>query len=180
VDRQSKILSHEVYATPLFFRRFLSSFSEEVKRVVICSPAFDTLPAPFNNVIGFCNFLQQREVDKIVIITRPPGSGNAALPQETAKLLDSRGIDVVIREKPTFNSKLYHLDFHKGWFRSFIGSASFTNEGLQENQEVMAEVEGVGVSSPCYREIERLLSDKGAISLPMWINRQASGQGVKK
>lgn len=171
-----KITSHEVYATNKFYSRFLSSFSEGVERVVICSPAFDTLPEPFNNVVGFCRFLQQRDVEKVVIITRPPGCDAAALPQETARFLDSQGIDIVIRATPELNAKLYHLEFKRGWFRSFVGSADFTFSGLKTNQEVVAEVEGVGTLAPCQREIAKLVSDNDAMSFPIWIHRNQAAE----
>lgn len=167
-----KITSHEVYATNKFYSRFLSSLSEGVARVVICSPAFDTLPKPFNDIIGFCHFLQQRDVEKVVIITRPPSCDAAALPQEAARFLDSKGIDIVIRTTPKLNAKLYHLEFKKGWFRSFVGSADFTFSGLETNQEVVAEVEGVGSLAPCQREISKLVSDNDAMSFPIWIHRR--------
>lgn len=172
-----KITSHEVYATDKFYSRFLSSFSEGVKRVVICSPAFDTLPKPFNDVIAFCHFLQQREVEKVVIITRPPGCDGAAMPQDTARLLDGQGVDIVIRTNPKLNAKIYHLEFKKGWFRSFVGSADFTLEGLKKNQEIVSEMEGFGTLAPCQREIARLLSDSDAMSFPIWIHRRQTARG---
>jgi phosphatidylserine/phosphatidylglycerophosphate/cardiolipin synthase-like enzyme len=166
-----KITSHEVYATRKFYSRFISSFSEGVERVVICSPYFDKLPKPFNNIITFCRFLQQREVEKIVIITRPPGCDMTAMPRETARLLDAQGIEMIIRATPYLHAKMYHLDFKRGYFRSFIGSANFTLGGLERNQEIVTEVEGVGPLSPCQREIERMLSDNGAMTFPIWVHR---------
>ena len=155
----------------MFYRRFLSSFSEGVASVAICSPYFDKLPSPFGNIITFCRFMQQREVDKITIITRPPGCDRSAISRDTARLLDGQGVEIVIRTSPYLHAKVYHLEFRKGWFRSFIGSANFTVGGLERNQEVMAEVEGVGPLAPCQREIARLLSDNGAMSFPHWTQK---------
>lgn len=146
---------------------------------MICSPAFDALPKPFDNIIGFWRFTQQRGVEKVVIITRPPGSHFAAISQDTAKYLDGQGVDIVIRADPTLNANVYHLDFKKGWFRSFVGSATFTLGGLEANQEIVAEVEGVGTLAPCQREIARLVSDSDAISFPKWVQRnQAATLGI--
>jgi len=166
-----KITSQEVYATRRFYQRFISSFSEGVERVCICSPFFDKLPTPFDNIIGFCRFLQQREVDKIVIITRPPGSDKQAMTVETARYLDAQGVEFAIRAKPYLHAKMYHLEFKRGYFRSFIGSANFTMGGLERNQEIVAEMEGVGPASPCERELARLLSDNGAMTFPVWVQR---------
>lgn len=173
-----KITSHEVYATRKFYKRFLSSFSEGVERVVICSPFFNKLPNPFDNVISFCRFLQQREVEQITIITRPPGCDNTAMTAEIARLLDVQGIELIIRASPYLHAKMYHLEFKRGYFRSFVGSANFTIGGLEKNQEIMAEVEGVGPVAPCQREIARLLNDNGAMTYPIWVHRHQP-QGVE-
>lgn len=169
--RTWNITSHEVYATRLFYRRFISSFSEGVERIAICSPFFDRLPTPFGDIIGFCRFLQQREVNKIVLITRPPGSDKTAMTIKTARYLDAQGVEVIIRATPYLHAKMYHLEFKKGYFRSFIGSANFTLGGLERNQEIVAEMEGVGRASPCERELTRLLSDNGAMTFPIWVQR---------
>ena len=179
-SRRWSTTSHQVYSTPRFFSRFLSSFSEQVDRVVLCCPAFDQLPTPFTDIVGFCTFLQQREVGKIVIITGPPGPDNQALPPETAKLLNERGIDIVIRSHPYFNARLYHLEFNKGWFRSFVGSASLTIDGVERNHEIMAEVEGAGLLAPCHQEIRDLMSDNGAMNYPIWARRQATETGTAR
>lgn len=180
MSRRWNSTTHKVYATPRFFSRFLSSFSERVDRVVLCCPTFDRLPAPFTDIVGLCSFFEQREVGKIVIITRPPGSDEQALPPETAKLLNGRGIDIVIRSQPYFNARLYHLEFNKGWFRSFVGSASLTIDGVEKNHEIMAEVEGAGFLPPCHQEIRDLMSDNGAMNYPIWARRQASETGTAK
>ena len=176
VRQKWKITSHELYSTRQFYRRFLSSFSEGVERVVICSPFFYRLPRPFTDIISFCRFLQQREVSNVVIITRPPGSDRTAMTVATARFLDAQGIEIIIRASPYLHAKMYHLEFRRGYFRSFIGSANFTLGGLERNQELVAELEGVGPASPCERELARLLSDNGAMTFPIWVHRhQPSG-----
>lgn len=171
-----KITSNRVYPTKEFYSRFLSSFSEGVHRAVLCSPAFDPLPEPFGNIIGFCQFLQLRDVAKIVIVTSPPGSDAGALSQETAEHLDGRGVEIVVRDDPKLNAKIYHLDFKQGWFRSFVGSADFTFAGLSTNRETIAEMEGVGPSSPSQIEIEKLVSDNKAVNFPNWNYRRLTSK----
>jgi phosphatidylserine/phosphatidylglycerophosphate/cardiolipin synthase-like enzyme len=171
LSSQWKITSHEVYATRKFYKRFLSSFSEGVERVVICSPYFNKLPTPFDNVVSFCRFLQQRGIENITIITRPPGCDGTAMTTEIARMLDAQGIELIIRANPYLHAKMYHVEFKQGYFRSFVGSANFTIGGLDKNQEVMAEVEGVGEHAPCQREIARLIGDNGAMTYPIWVHR---------
>ncbi|WP_085217868.1 phospholipase D family protein [Allosphingosinicella indica] len=168
--RKNRVTFQEVYATREFYRRFVSSLSESIERITICSPYFHLLPKPFDNIIKFCGFLQRRGIGEIVIITRPPGVDSAAMSLDTARRLDADGISFFIRANPYLHAKMYHIEYSKGHFRSFVGSANFTIGGLERNHEVMAELEGVGPASPCERELARMTGN-GALTFPAWVHR---------
>ena len=68
-DRPIRI--SDVHMTKKFRASFVSSFSEEISSLTICSPYFNKLPAPFENVIEFCRFVQTRNDATIQIITDP-------------------------------------------------------------------------------------------------------------
>ncbi|MER9894585.1 phospholipase D-like domain-containing protein [Mesorhizobium sp. M0119] len=154
--------------TRSFWKRFVSSLSDEIGHAIICSPYFDGLPEPFKEISGFCRHLRTRGVKKIEIITRPPGKANA-MTIETAKFLMRDDVDIYIRTQPYLHAKMYHFEYVKGYFRNFVGSSNFTIGGLERNDELMAEFEGVGNETPCHREIARL-RDKGAFPYSAWVN----------
>jgi phosphatidylserine/phosphatidylglycerophosphate/cardiolipin synthase-like enzyme len=170
----------EVHYTKSFRRKFISSLSEPIDRVVICSPYFDQLPAPFSTVFDFCISLRRRGVESIQIITRPPGADKTALPVELAQKLAAEDVEIFIRTSPYLHAKLYHFEYSKGYFRSFVGSSNFTKGGFERNTELMTEMEGVGDRSPCHREIARL-RDMGALTWAAWIARgRPSGEAESK
>lgn len=169
--KKLKITYQQVYATKAFFQRFVSSLSPGIECITICSPFFDKLPKPFDNLLGFCRFLQQRGAERIVIITRPPGTDKTAITVETARMLDAQGVEFMIRAVPPLHAKMYHIQYKTGNFRSFIGSANFTMGGLAKNHELVAELEGVGEVSPCDREIASLLMGNGSMTFPVWVQR---------
>ena len=80
-------------------------------------------------------------------------------------------VEVVVKVSPYLHAKLYHIEYRKGYFRSFVGSSNFTLGGLKRNHELVAEVEGVGENSPCHREIRRLVGG-GAMSYTTWMARE--------
>lgn len=168
--KKSKVTFQEVHYTKSFRKRFITSLSEVIDQVVICSPYFDLLPAPFNTVFDFCIDLKKRGVEDIQIITRPPGSDQTALPIDLAKKLAAEDIEIFIRTKPYLHAKLYHIEYRKGYFRSFVGSSNFTKGGFERNSELMTEMEGVGDGTPCHREIARL-RDMGALTWTAWLAR---------
>jgi hypothetical protein len=90
---------------------------------------------------------------------------------DTARQLDALGVLFFIRTTPYLHAKMYHIEYSKGYFRSFVGSANFTLGGLEKNHELVAELEGVGVS-PCHRELARMTSGHGAMTFPAWVQRQ--------
>jgi phosphatidylserine/phosphatidylglycerophosphate/cardiolipin synthase-like enzyme len=169
--KRGRVTFQEVYSTREFYRRFLSSLSDSIASITICSPYFNKLPKPFDDILKFSRFLQQRGAEDIVIITRPPGVDNTALTVEAARHLDALGVRFFIRTTPYLHAKMYHIEYTKGYFRSFVGSANFTLGGLEKNQELVAELEGVG-DSPCHRELARMTSGAGAMTFPVWVQRQ--------
>lgn len=168
--KKSKITIQEVHYTKSFRRKFITSLSEVIDQVIICSPYFGSLPPPFNTLFDFCIGLKRRGVNNIQIITRPPGSDATALPIDLAQRLAKEDIEIFIRTTPYLHAKLYHFEYSKGYFRSFVGSSNFTKGGFERNSELMTEMEGVGDSSPCHREIARL-RDMGALTYAAWLAR---------
>jgi phosphatidylserine/phosphatidylglycerophosphate/cardiolipin synthase-like enzyme len=167
----------ELYYTRAFRHRLLSALSDDIFEVVICSPFFNKLPSPFGSVIGFCRHLQIRGREKIQIITRPPGRDASSMQMDVAKILTAQGVELFIRAQPFHHAKMYHFEYKKGFFRSFIGSANFTMGGLERNYELVVEMEGVGDASPCHREIKRMLETGGALTYHAWIAKgQPEGQ----
>ena len=88
---------------------------------------------------------------------------------ETAKFLSTKDVEIYFYTQPYLHAKLYHLEYRKGYFRSFVGSSNFTIGGLKNNHEVVAEMEGVGDNSPCHQEIQRLLGSRGTLCYQSWI-----------
>lgn len=166
-QRKSRVTFQDVLGTRKFRSRLIGSLSEEIASIAICSPYFGLLPQPFSNVLGFCTFLKRRSEPEITIITRPPSIDQSALTLEIARLLDLDGVKLLIRSDPYLHAKFYHIRYVKGHFRSFVGSANFTRGGLEKNDELMAELEGVGNNTPCDREVARLIGP-GALSLQAW------------
>lgn len=172
--RSSRPAVQDVHATRQFYQRFLGSFSEPIARLVVCSPFFHALPQPFENVLQFCVSQQRRGVQQIEIITRPPGADSQAMTQDVAQELERIGVDLFVRVQPYLHAKLYHFDYTRGFFRTFVGSANFTKGGLQRNYEIVAEIEGVGNRSPCHRAIAQL-QGPGALPYRMWIHHGCPG-----
>lgn len=170
---------HELHYTRSFREKFFGSLSEPIARITICSPFFDQLPKPFNDVIGFCSFMQRRGTEIIQIITRPPDEDRQAMSLDTAKILAAQGVTLVIRSDPYLHAKMYHFEYARGYFRTFVGSANFTLGGLDRNHEIVAEVLGTGDGTACHREIARMTS-RGAQSFHAWVarNRPSSEEGT--
>ncbi|MER9203062.1 phospholipase D-like domain-containing protein [Mesorhizobium sp. M0933] len=151
--------------------------SDDIAHMVVCSPFFDKLPAPFNDLLGFCSFLNRRGTDSINIITRPPGADPQAMKLDVARRLAAQGVRIFIRASPYLHAKVYHFEYRKGYYRTFIGSSNFTVGGFERNHEVVSEVEGVGVGSACHREIARMEELGGAQTFEAWIvNGQPKGE----
>lgn len=171
-----RIAFKDVLYTKEFYRRFLHSLSEPIKQIVICSPYFDKLPEPFRDVNYFCEFQKRKGVDSIQVITRPPGRGTSSLSVDAAKRLLINDVELFVFRKPYLHAKLYHLEYRRGHFRSFVGSSNFTIGGLKRNHELVAEMEGVGNNSPCHREIQRMLHTGGATSYSAWLANNMPGE----
>lgn len=166
---------YDLHFTRPFRERFVSSLSEPISRVTICSPFFDKLPAPFKDVIGFCSFMAVRGTEAIQIITRPPGKDKQAMTMEVAKFLATKGVNIIVRSDPYLHAKLYHLEYARGYYRCFVGSANFTLGGFERNYELVAELEGTG-NGAIQREIARMTAG-GAMPFEAWIARgQPSGE----
>ena len=172
-SKKTHITFQEVYYTREFKKRFISSFSEAIDRMVICSPYIGRLFSPFNSILEFCRTQISRGTREIQIITCPPGSGNSTISKETARHLESQGVEIFIRMSPNLHAKLYHFEYIKGYFRSFVGSSNFSLGGFENNHELVAEIEGVGENTPFHREIDRLLG-KGTQPYRNWIITNAS------
>ena len=180
MTNKAKITFQDVHFTRAFRDRFISSMSDDIRQAVICSPYFDKLPVPFSDVSGFCAFLQRRGTEDIQIITRPPGKDRQALSLDMAKRLASQDIEIYIRPTPFLHAKLYHFEYRKGYFRTFVGSSNFTLGGLVNNHELMMEIEGVGNGSPCHREIARMQANN-TVTYTAWIARgQPAGSEEEK
>ena len=169
IKHKENITLKNIHFTREFYRRFLISLSEPISEIVICSPYFGKLPKPFDNIVSFCSLQITRGVDVIRVITGPPGADKTAMSIEAAKILAVKGVEIFIRTSPYLHAKLYHIEYRKGYFRSFIGSSNFTLGGLKLNYELVTEMEGVGDNSPCHREIQRLLNTSGSVSYNAWI-----------
>lgn len=168
-EKKSRITFQNVLYTRDFRNRFISSLSERISHAVICSPYFDRLPKPFEDILGFCIFLKRREVETIQIITRPPGADKQAMTVDMAHRLAAEDIEIFIRTTPYLHAKMYHFEYSKGYFRSFVGSANFTMGGFERNHELVTEIEGVGNQSACHREIARMQSLGGAMTFTAWV-----------
>jgi len=168
-----RVTFQELHYTKSFRHSFISALSDPIGTVVICSPFFDGLPAPFRNVVEFCRFMQVRGTEKIQIITRPPGCDASAMRVDVARELANQGVEIFIRAKPYHHAKMYHFEYLKGYFRCFVGSANFTMGGFERNYEIVAEMEGVGNASPCHRELKRMQETGGTLTYQAWV---AKGQ----
>lgn len=160
----------DVHMTRKFRESFMSSFSEDISSMTLCSPYFDKLPNPFRNIVEFCRFVQSRSNSKIEIITGPPGRENTSLSLEFANALAVQDVDIFVRTQPYLHAKFYHLEYVRGYFRSYVGSANFTRGGFERNDELVVEMVGSGDSSPVHREISRL-RDVGSMPLNLWLVR---------
>ncbi len=161
---------NDLLVTKHFREKFITSFNEPIDSILLCSPFFDKLPAPFNNVLEFCTLMQNRGARTIQIVTRPPTGKDNALEQSVAKLLNERGVGIFVRSKPYFHAKLYHIEYSTGRFKTFIGSANFTTGGFERNHELMAELQGSGKETACHREIARM-RDVGALPYEKWVTQ---------
>ncbi len=90
---------------------------------------------------------------------------------DVAKRLASKNVELFVYVNPYLHAKLYHFEYRKGYFRSFIGSSNFTLGGMKKNHEVVAEMEGVGDNSPCHQEIQRLLNSGATVRYEAWVAR---------
>jgi phosphatidylserine/phosphatidylglycerophosphate/cardiolipin synthase-like enzyme len=169
--KAGRITFQELYYTRTFRNRFISALSDPISSITICSPFFDRLPSPFQNVGQFCRFMQKRGTEKIQIVTRPPGCDKQAMAKDVAKDLNSLGVELFIRPKPYHHAKMYHFEYLKGYFRCFVGSANFTLGGFERNYEIVAEMEGVGEASPCHRELKRMQETGGTLTYQAWVAR---------
>ena len=177
IQSRDRLTFEDLYFTREFYRRFLSSLSDPIREIVICSPYFGQLPAPFMDVRQFCAQQQRRGVASIRIITRPPGKESTSLPISVAKDLVTSGVEVFVYTSPYLHAKLYHFEYRKGYFRSFVGSSNFSIGGFRNNHELVAEMEGVGRNSPSHREIERMLNSNGTVKYEAWVaNSMPSGK----
>lgn len=170
-EPKDQVAFNDLFFTRDFKRQFSSSFSEPVDSILICSPFFDKLPAPFGNIVEFCAFMQRRGTENIQIITRPPTGSGGAMTIEAAKQLGSMGVEIFIRSTPYFHVKMYHIEYSRGYFKTFIGSANFTLGGLEKNYELVAELQGSGTKTPCHREIARMRDTGGALTYEAWVGR---------
>ena len=166
---KNRVTLHDVHFTRQFYHRFLSSLSDPIREIVICSPYFGKLPAPYSDVVAFCVHQQRRGVESIRVITGPPGKRSTAMPVPVARELVTKKVEVFVYMNPILHAKLYHIEYRKGYFRSFVGSSNFTIGGFENNHELMAEMEGVGLNSPCHREIERMLKSNGTVTYEAWV-----------
>lgn len=166
----TKVTFSELHATKQFREQFITSFNEPVDSILLCSPFFDKLPAPFENILEFCALMQRRGAETIQIVTRPPTGRDNSLDQSVAKLLNEMGVRIFVRTKPYFHAKFYHIEYTTGRFKTFIGSANFTTGGFERNYELMAELQGSGNETACHREIARM-RDVGALSYEAWVTK---------
>lgn len=170
---QERVVLLELHHTRAFRNAFISALSDPIATLVICSPFFDKLPPPFKDVIEFCYFMKRRGAGKIQIITRPPGCDATAMTLECAKILAGQEVEIFVKSRPNLHAKLYHIQYERGTFKTFVGSANFTNGGFERNLELMAELEGSGFGSAMHREIASMQSSGGTMSFNAWI---AKGQ----
>ena len=161
-----------VHYTRSFWKTFLTSFSDPISELLICSPYFGKLPGPFENIVKFCEYQLNRGVEKIRIVTPPPTKQESSLSIEDAARLVKNDIEVLIWLSPFLHAKVYHIEYRRGHFKSFVGSSNFTIGGLKRNHEVVAEIEGVGKKSPCHREIQRLVSGRTTVNYTHWLRQQ--------
>lgn len=162
---------NEVHYTKNFRDCFISSLSHEIDKIIICSPYFGKLPPPFTTLLEFCQRQLQRGTENIQIITGPLNANNG-LSEETAVDLEQEGVNVFIRENPFLHAKLYHFEYSRGYFRSFVGSANFTKGGFSRNQELVAELIGNGTRTPIHREIARLFDPQITRPFQHWHQRK--------
>ena len=166
---KAKIAFQDIHHTREFKKKFLSSFSDAIDRLVICSPYIGKLFKPFNDIFEFCRQQKLRGTREIQLITSPPRTGSdSSISKEVANNLALEGVEIFFRSSPTLHAKLYHFDYDKGYFRSFVGSSNFSLGGFENNYELVAEIEGVGVDTPFHREINRLMGP-GALPYQNWV-----------
>jgi phosphatidylserine/phosphatidylglycerophosphate/cardiolipin synthase-like enzyme len=177
-DTRGQVVFNDLFHTRDFRRQFISSFSEPIESIIICSPFFDGLPPPFKDVIEFCAFMQRRGTEDIQIVTRPPGA-HQAMSLTTAKQLSGMGVKLFIRSTPFYHVKMYHIEYTRGYFKTFVGSANFTMGGFDRNSELVAELQGSGNATACHREIARMRDSGGALSYGAWAGK-GQPQGDKE
>lgn len=167
---RGQVVFNDLFHTRGFRRQFISSFSEQIDSIIICSPFFDRLPDPFGDVIEFCAFMQRRGTEDIQIVTRPPGAPRA-MSVATAKQLNGMGVKLFIRSTPYYHVKMYHIEYARGYFKTFVGSANFTMGGFDRNYELVAELQGSGDATACHREIAKMRDTGGALSYEAWAGK---------
>lgn len=167
---QKNALFKDLLATKQFREQFITSFNEPVDTILLCSPFFDKLPAPFDNILEFCALMQRRGAASIQIVTRPPTGKDSTLGISVAKQLNEMGVRIFVRPRPYFHAKFYHIEYVTGRFKTFVGSANFTTGGFERNYELMAELQGSGNESACHREIARM-RDVGAMPYEAWVTK---------
>lgn len=163
---------NKVHYTRSFRECFFDSLNQEIEKMIICSPYFGNLPPPFKNLLEFCKTQIQRGTKNIQIITGPLNSNNNRLSEKTAIELELEGVNVFIREKPYLHAKLYHFEYSRGYFRSFVGSSNFSNGGFKNNYELVAELIGSGTKTPIQKEIDRLFDSQATLPFKYWHQRK--------
>ena len=158
----------EVHYTRSFRDCFFGTLSEDIDKIIICSPYFGLLPPPFKSLLEFCKKQIQRGTENIQIITGPLNSSNNRLSEKIAIELELEGVGIFIRENPFLHAKLYHFEYSRGYFRSFVGSSNFSNGGFVNNHELVAELIGHGTKTPIHREIERLFDSRATLPFKNW------------
>ena len=153
--------------TRAFRERFYSVLQRGPVSLSICVPYIGKIPG-FGSVFHFATYFSNRGGQRFRLITGPPGSGRSRLSPELAtKLAALDFLDLLIRSSPVLHAKLYHVQFASGAGIGYIGSANFTKGGLQDNDEVMAEIGKTDEERQVLAEIERL-SGHGAIPFRAW------------
>lgn len=154
----------EILHTRCFKDRFMRCISRYPVALQIAVPYIGKLPL-YNSVVQLSNFLLHRGCSPFKIITRPPNSENGTISLKHADLIVNSGVELMIRKK--LHSKIYQFTFSEGDRAAFVGSANFTMNGFERNDETVALFCGKEENDAVKTELERI-AGIGAFEFSHW------------
>ena len=165
-----KTIKHQAFEpqilyTRLFKRKFDDCIGRHPSQVKIVVPYIGK--TPWGGIIDFAKFMIKIQ-SEVFLTTLPPNNSRMnQLSQEEAKELSRMGINLIIRTSPPLHSKIYQFIFRTGDRAAFVGSANFSINGFNKNDETVAFFQAKADNDKIANEIDRL-SAGGATFFNSW------------